>query len=125
MDEKDKKKRKLIGRLLSKYAIQSGMAFIQIGEDPVPNDTNRRLQKALFELQGKLRSSDSRSKEYQKEAWDAIQKEKIERHKNESFQIEVDQLKVEFENISSQLVEAEKEIKIRIEEDNRFEMMDL
>lgn len=125
MEEKEKKKEELIGKLLGRYANQKGLSIIKIGEDSVTADVNSRLQKTCNIYKTEVNRWRNKYEEAEKLFYENKDKNKKNIIDNEELIIKVDVLKKEIKDLTNQLGESNEELKIRRQEDNRFDILDL
>ena len=125
MEEREKKKEKLIGKLLGKYADSRGISIIKMGDNNIHDDTNRRLRTACNAYKKQIESLTSRLARSQAKLSEYSQEERLANSKNSLLQQEVDTLKIEVKNITKQLEESNSELEIRRQEEDRFTILDL
>ena len=117
----EKKKEELIGRLLGKYANEKNISVIKIGHDSIKVDTIDRLNRANATYRKRIRQLSEDKTKYRQ----AVRKREELENKNISLEKANKELGKQMENLNKQLSELNDELKLRIRDDGRFNILDL
>jgi len=114
----DKEEEKKLGRLFAQFADENNVSIIKIGVDVDKDEEIKRLNKSCREYQEKF--SGLKDKERKKELAIAEKDAAIG-----FLREEIDKRNKEINKMRGKIVELQKEIKIRIENSNRFSILDI